>query len=65
MPAYLNAFFSFDKLVWAHFGLETLQGYAIMVFAFNAVTNIFIIRVELNNPIEKRMKKVINYLFLI
>jgi hypothetical protein len=29
-----------------------------MVFAFNAVTNIFIVRVELHNAIERRMKKV-------
>ena len=61
----MNAYFSLDELVWAHFGLETLQGYAIMVFAFNAVTNIFIIRVELTNPVEKRMKKVTNYFILI
>ena len=31
-----------------------------MVFAFNAVTNIFIVRIELNNAIERRMKKVNN-----
>ena len=59
MPEYLDHFWDINEVNWVKFDLATLQGYAIMLFAFNAVTNIFIVRVELTNAVERRMKKVL------
>ena len=56
--------FSWDNVVWFKLDLHALQGYAIAVFAYTCVTNIFIVKLSLTNAIERRMKKVnFNYIF--
>ena len=50
--------FHLDKITWYKFDLSFFQGYAITVFAYTAHTNIFMIKSELQKPIERRIKKI-------
>lgn len=53
------------KMGYAHFDLNLFTGYTSALFSFTCYTVVFPIRMELNNPIEKRITKVNNYLYLI
>merc|ERR1712070_350859 len=54
----MNKFFDYDDLVLVDFNLTTFQGFAIAIFAYTCHTNLFAVRLELNDPIKRRLNKI-------
>jgi len=54
----MTKFFEIDNLVWYDFNLHIFSGFAISVFAYTCHSNLFAVRLELNNPIARRLNKI-------
>ena len=47
-----------DTIIYAHWDWNLFTGYTSALFSFTCYTVVFPIRMELTNPVEKRIKKV-------
>jgi amino acid permease len=57
-PAYMNQDFYYEDIVWYRFDLNTASGFAIALFAYASHTNIFAIKLELKDPVVRRLDKI-------
>ena len=55
---YMDKFFNYDELVWFDWNLTNFTGFAISVFAYTCHSNLFAVKLELNNPISRRLNTI-------
>ena len=57
-PFYMEKFFNWDDLVLVKWDYNIFSGFAISVFAYTCHSNLFAVKIELNNPVKRRLNKI-------